>query len=224
MSDWGFCFSLGEWNGFVYSRTEYPIFLMTSFVAYPSSTAGCEFEARGMHYGASYHLQGTCSQTEGQPIHINFSIHYSLEFRSKYFSGYLRDDMTITGTKGWTQDPSTHQYRFILKKIPAHLICFRPRPTEFRRNRIAALWKFALSAALHMARMGLGSWSLFAERRQTRRSVIEYDIRNYTSYGRPLDAEERAQWTLQRGSITAIDASFYRYIRDMQLRLVPTHP
>ena len=176
-----------------------------------------------MHYGATYRLYGSCDQVDGH-IRVTFSIHYSLEFRSKYFSGYLRDDMTITGTEGWSADPTTHQYRFVLKKIPATFLCFRPSPLEFRRDKIGALWKFACSAALHIARTKLCSWSLFAERRQTRRSLIEYDIRNYTSYGRPLDTGERAQWTLKRGSITAVDASLYRHIRDKELRLVPTHP
>lgn len=214
---------LGEWNGFVYSRVEYPLFLMTSFVAYPSTMSIYDFEARGMHYGASYRLYGTCGDVDGH-IRVTFSIHYSLEFRSKYFSGYLMDNMTITGTEGWASDPSTHQYRFVLKRIPATYLCFRPPPVQFRRDRVKALWRFACSAALHIARTRLWSWSLFAQRRRTRRSLIEYDIRNYTSYGRPLDAEERARWTLQRGSITAVDASFYRYIRDKELRLVPTHP
>ena len=177
-----------------------------------------------MHYGALYDLFGVCSQLEDQPIRISFTIHYSLEFRPKYFSGYLRDDMTIVGTEGWSEDPSSHQYRFILKKIPANLLCFRPHPKEFRQNRFAALWKFAISTALHMARTKLRPWLLATRRRKTMRSLIEYDIRNYTSYGRPLDSKERDEWTLQRGSITAADASFYRYIRDKQLRLIPKHP
>ena len=54
--------SLGAWNGFVYSPDEYPIFLMTSFHAHPSSSAEYDFEDEGTHFGSSYLLVGISSQ------------------------------------------------------------------------------------------------------------------------------------------------------------------
>lgn len=215
--------SLGEWNGFVYSRTEYPIFLMTSFEALPSFDPTHDFEACGSHYGARYHLTGRCTQEGSHILRVHFSIQYSQEFRTKYFSGFMRDSMTIVGSEGWEEDPTTHQYRFILKRIPAEIMCRRPPPLDFRKNKTAALWRFARVAVLHIVRKRLWTWSYFAERRATREKLIDYDIRNYTSYGRPLDAEERARWATKRGAITAADASVYRYARDMQLKLVPKH-
>jgi hypothetical protein len=197
---------------------------MTSFEAHPSTSNEYNFEAYGTHYGASYHLIGTCSKPGSAcVILVSFSIHYSQEFRSKYFSGYLRDDITIVGTEGWTEDRATHQNRFILKRVPGEIMCCRPSPREFRQNRAVALWKYARAASLYLARRKLWSKSLFTERWEARRAYIDYDIRNYTPYGRPLNKAERATWAEKRGTITALDASFYRPIRDTQLRLVPTH-
>ncbi|EKM56765.1 uncharacterized protein PHACADRAFT_172445 [Phanerochaete carnosa HHB-10118-sp] len=212
----------GQWNGFVYSHTEYPIFLMTSFHARPSHSQEHHFEDHGTHFGATYRLLGLCSQTRNH-LRVQFSIHYSQEFRSKYFSGYLKDEHTIVGSEGWTEDPKTHQYRFILKRIPAEVMCCRPSPSEFRQNRIAALWKYARSAIIYHVRKESCSKTFFAERREIRSTLIEFDIRNYTSYGRPLDQRERLLWTAKRGAITAEDAAFYRAMRDAQLALVPKH-
>ncbi|GJE98690.1 hypothetical protein PsYK624_149250 [Phanerochaete sordida] len=214
---------LGAWNGFVYSPDEYPIFLMTSFHAQPSRSAEYDFEDEGTHFGSSYRLVGICSQTAGGPLLVQFSIHYSHEFRAKYFSGYLKDEHTIVGTDGWTEDQRSHQYRFILKKVPADVMRCRPPPSEFRRGRIAALWKFARTAILLGIRRASWSKAFFAERREARSTLIEFDIRNYTSYGRPLDHRERLLWTEKRGAITAEDAAYYRAMRDARLALIPKH-
>lgn len=215
--------SLGEWNGFVYSADEYPIFLMTSFYAHASSSEDYDIEARGCHYGTTYTLHGTCRVMKNRAIRVTFSIHYSQEFRSKYFLGYLKRDGSLAGTEGWSEDPSTHQYRFILKRTPAEIMCHRPSPLEFRTDKTKALWKFACKAIRCQVRKQLWLWSYFAERRETRNRLIEFDIRNYTSYGRPLVMEERMEWTRRRGAITALDARFCREIRDYRLKVIPSH-
>lgn len=214
---------LGEWNGFVYNATEYPIFLMTSFNAHAVISDQHDFEARGTHYGASYILTGTCRVTENGVIRVRFMIYYSLEFRTKYFSGYLKRDGCMIGSAGWSEDASSHQYRFILKRTSAEIMCHRPSPMEFRENKAKAMWKFACRATRFLVRKKLWSWSYFRDRRETRIRLIEFDIRNYTSYGRPLTQEERKEWTRRRGAITAVDASFCREIRDYQLKVIPIH-
>lgn len=202
---------------------EYPIFLMTSFYLHAATRSGLDVEAHGYHYGSSYTLNGTCTEIDSRVVQVQFSIQYSQEFRAKYFFGYLKHDGSLTGTAGWNEDPSSHQYRFILKRTPAEIMCHRPSPLAFRANRVQALWKFACRAVLFQVRKRLWSWSYFAERRETRNRLIEFDIRNYTSYGRPLVAEEMAEWTRRRGTITALDARFCREIRDYRLKVIPSH-
>lgn len=197
---------------------------MTSFNAYATSAAG-EFEARGTHYGETYTLRGHCThRADSGAVQVTFSISYSQDFRTKYFSGYLPDRHTLVGSHGWTDSPVHHQYRFVLKRIPAHIMCRRPSPMEFRANKIAALWKFLRDATLHEAFKTRWHVKFFNERRKTRENLIEYDIRHYTQYGRRLDMQERATWAVKRGAITAVDAGFYRRMRDAQLRLIPKHP
>ncbi|KAI0340329.1 hypothetical protein BDW22DRAFT_412068 [Trametopsis cervina] len=215
---------LGEWNGFVYSPDEYPLFLMTSFYLHTSIPGkNYNVEAFGSHYGASYMLTGTSFLSDNQVVKVQFSIRYSQEFRTKYFFGYIKRDGTLVGTVGWSEDPSTHQYRFILKRISADIMCQRPSPLEFRANKTRALWTFATRAVLFQVRQRMWSWSYFQERRETRNKLIEFDIRNYTSYGRPLNPEERQEWTRRRGLITALDARFCREIRDYRMKVIPKH-
>lgn len=196
---------------------------MTSFDAHAVNCAEHNFEACGFHYGADYHLTGVTSQSQGRPIRVKFSIQYSQEFRPKYFSGYLRSDGALVGSQGWAEDYTTHQYRFILRRTPPDIMCRRPSPVEFRLKKARALWTFACAAVRYQVRKERWSWSFFAERRDTRLSLIKFDIRNYTAFGRPLDSDERAEWTLRRGAITALDATFYRLVRDKQLRTIPAH-
>lgn len=212
----------GEWNGFVYNEHQYPIFLMTSFYAHVSSSDQSEFEASGRHYGATYQLTGKCVRDDKGIVRVAFTIKYSQEFRTKYYDGYLTEDGSIVGYQGWHL--GARQYPFILKKTPAEIMCHRPSPLEFRRNKPCALWKFACEASRNEARKRLWSWSFFKQRRDTRIQQIQYDIRNYTPYGRPLDTRERAEWATIRQAMTTVDARFFRSIRDDQLRILPGHP
>lgn len=196
---------------------------MTSFYAHAATSEDNEIEAQGFHYGTSYTLLGTCTVADNRGIQVQFSIQYSQEFRTKYFFGYLKRDGSLVGTEGWSEDPSTHQYRFVLKRTLAEIMCHRPSPQEFYADKPQALWKFACRAVRFQVRKQLWSKKYFAERRETRNKLIDFDIRNYTSYGRPLVMEERAEWTRRRGAITALDARFCREIRDYRLKVIPSH-
>ncbi|KAJ3554138.1 hypothetical protein NM688_g3261 [Phlebia brevispora] len=213
---------LGEWNGFVYSHQEYPIFLMTSFYVHVSPSNDSDFEASGVHYGTTYQLTGKCVRNSTGVIHVSFTIQYSQEFRTKHYVGYLTTDGSIVGYQGWHH--GARQYPFILRRTPAEIMCHRPSPLEFRANKPRALWKFAITAVRNDIRKRSWSWTFFKHRRDTRLRQIEYDIRNYTPYGRPLDDKEREEWAVIRQAMTATDAIFFRDMRDNKLRMRPCHP
>lgn len=196
---------------------------MTSFYARASPSDDDGFEASGTHYGSTFELTGKCSRTRNGSPRVTFTIQYSQdEFRTKYFDGHLMPDGSIAGYQGWHED--TQRYSFFLRRASAEIICHRPSPLEFRTNRIQALWRFVRSWALNEARKRLWSWEYFKQRRAYRIRQIQYDIRNYTPYGRPLDESEDEDWAVVRQGFTAADALMYRRMRDDILRFMPCHP
>ena len=155
-------------------------------------------------------------------IQVRFSVHYSKEYSTQYFSGVLDDNLDVTGTVGWEEDPATHGGRFFLKNNPAgRYLRFRPSPMELEENKARALWNYALSAVLHRIRRQRWTWSYINERRETRQRYIELSIR-FSVYGHSPNAEELAEWTKYKRAVGPLDASFFRILRDSRLKTIPS--
>ncbi len=213
---------LGEWNGFIYTEDTYPLAIMTSFYAHTSTEADEDFQASGFYNAGTYKLSGKCYQDSEGNITVIFTIQFSEEADKQYFIGHLAADGNIIGTQGWDENASGHSYQFILSRLPAETICFRPSPSQFRLNKPRALWKFATRAIRFQVLKKMWSWTYFAERRDLRTRRLELEQRLYY-YGRALDEDELADQVRVRQSLTIRDISFYRSIRDYEHRVIPTH-
>ncbi|KAI0960928.1 hypothetical protein AcV7_000168 [Taiwanofungus camphoratus] len=212
---------LGTWNGFLFTDDEYPLAPMCSFHFRVSTRDDVDFEASGKDFdGYLYTVSGRCIPTEEGTVKVTFT--YISDNQTEYFSGCLDEASSIIGTWGRDEDTDYHYSKLILRKIPWEVMCSRPSPSAFDNNMARALWRFAISAVLYQVRRSLWSWSFFRERRDNRRRFIALNIRNWT-YGRTLNSEETTEYLRLRQSFSAEDASFYRSIRDYQLRIIPRH-
>ncbi|KAJ3537236.1 hypothetical protein NM688_g6718 [Phlebia brevispora] len=214
----------GEWNGYVCTDTQYPVQLMTSFRLKPEPADNRAFRAAGIYDGVSFELLGRCRPSRSQPGQINvaFVIRYAREYSTQHFSGFLDTDGSLVGTEGWEEDPQSHTSRFIFKRVPARVISHRPPPSEFHNNRAKALWKYATRAVLNEVRRWLWSWKYFEERREVRLRYIELSTR-FSAYGHKPNEQEELEWTDHRRRVLAVDASFYRILRDERLKIIPAH-
>ncbi|GJE96219.1 hypothetical protein PsYK624_124130 [Phanerochaete sordida] len=213
-----------EWNGFVYDGQHYPTQLMLSFHAHAVSTSDPQrFRATGMHNGVPFKLAGRCFQDQDNKLHVRFSVAYAREYHTQHFCGRLDDNLDIVGSAGGEADPATHEARFFLKAVPAaRYLRFRPSPAERAAGGARALWKYALDAAVHRIRRQRLAWSFIDERRELGMRYIEMSI-SFEVYGHSPSTEELAEWTRCKREVTAIDASFFRVLRDARLKTIPAH-
>ena len=212
---------LGEWNGYVYTEDQYPSQLMVSFRIHAMPSTSELFTASGMHDGVTFQVSGRCAIDNEGVLRITFSIQYNKEFSTQYFSGYLDNTGMMVGTEGWDEDGRLHNHRFFLKRnLSKRFFRYLPSPSELRENKYRALWKFAISAALHYVRRSRWTWEYILERRETRIRYIEASIR-YTTYGHRPNEAELAEWTDLMRNVSPIDASFFRILREYQLKTIP---
>lgn len=195
---------------------------MTSFYAHASTQDGQDFESSGPFHNNAYTMTGKYDQDCDGIISVTFVIRYVQEYDTKYFAGHILPDGSLVGTQGWDENWSEHPNRFILKRMPAENMCHRPSPSEFRKNKPRALWKFATRAVRAQVLQRMWSWKHFAERRDVRNNYIELDMR-VSHYGRPLDDTEVQTRRQARQAMTIRDSSFYSSIYDHLYRIMPSH-
>jgi hypothetical protein len=214
-------YRLGEWNGFIYTEDQYPSQLMVSFRIHAVPTNPECFTASGMHDGVTFQVSGTCSVDNDGELQVKFSIRYSKEYSTQYFSGHLDHTGTIVGTEGWEEEEKFHDHQFFLKRhLAKRFLRYRPKPLELKENKARALWKFAINSSLHHIRRQNWTWEYILERREIRMRYIELSIR-YTAYGHRPNEVELAEWTDLMRSVAPIDASFFRILREHQLKTIP---
>lgn len=196
---------------------------MLSFRAHAVSPSDPQrFVATGIHDTVTFNLNGRCFPDQDGNLQIRFCVRYNKEYSTQYFSGLLDDSLAITGTVGWEEDPATHDHRFFLKAAPAgRYLRYRPSPKELSGNKPRALWKYATSAVLHCVRRQRWTWTYINERRETRLRYIELSIR-FSVYGHSPNSKELAEWTAYKRAVSPIDASFFRILRDAQLKTIPS--
>lgn len=216
-------YRLCQWNGFVYNEEQYPTQLLLSFRAHAVSTSDPQhFAASGIHDAVVFSVTGRCFPDQDDNLQVQFSIRYNKEYSTQYFRGVLDDSLAISGTVGWEEDPTTHAHRFFLKNTPAgRYLRYRPSPLEPTTNKAQALWKYATSAVLHRIRRQRWTWTYINERREIRLRYIELSIR-FSVYGHSPNRKELAEWTEYKRAVSPIDASFFRILRDAQLKTIPT--
>jgi hypothetical protein len=214
---------LAEWNGFIFSNEQYPTQLMLSFRAHAVSVSDPQrFNASGIHDTIPFSVKGGCFQDQDGVLQVRFSVRYSKEYSTQYFSGILNDNLDIVGTIGWDEDEKTHDHHFFLKNTPAgRYLRFRPSPAELRECKARALWNYALSAVLHRIRRQRWTWSYINERRETRQRYIELSIR-FSVYGHSPSPEELVEWTKYKRAVSPLDTSFFRILRDSRLKTIPS--
>ncbi|KAI0090196.1 hypothetical protein BDY19DRAFT_887919 [Irpex rosettiformis] len=214
---------LGEWNGYIYTEDQYPSQLMVSFRVHAVPSNSELFTASGMHDGVTFQVTGKCTVGQEGEVRMRFSIQYSREYSAQYFSGRLDQSGTIIGTEGWDEDERSHDHQFFLKRhLSKRFIRYLPLPSEIQDNKARALWKFAINAALYHVRRSRWTWEYILERRETRIRYIEASIR-YTTYGHRPNEVELAEWTSLMRNVLPIDASFFRILREHQLKTIPNH-
>ena len=195
---------------------------MLSFRAHAVSASDPQrFVASGIHDAITFAVAGRCWTNQDGNLQLTFSVKYSKEYSTQYFSGVLDDSLAISGTVGWEEDPATHDHRFFLKTVPAgRYLRYRPSPQELTGNKARALWTYATSAVLHRIRRQRWTWTYINERRETRLRYIELSIR-FSVYGHSPNADELVEWTALKRAVSPLDASFFRILRDARLKTIP---
>ncbi|TFY62376.1 hypothetical protein EVG20_g6725 [Dentipellis fragilis] len=81
---------------------------------------------------------------------------------------------------------------FFLKKPLVYVVC-RPEDEGFEANKPRALWKFAMDAAMRVARRKVFTWSTIRERRDTRRRFLELQLKSTEFSGLERDEFEELE-------------------------------
>ena len=138
---------------------------MTSLFAHASTQEGVDFEAAGTVSGTTYTLTGNCDQYCDGNISVRVVKRYEKNFDPEYFFGHLTPDGSIVGNMGFDENGSQHANRFIWKRTQDEIMCYRPSPIEFQKNKARALWKFAYDAVCGQVRREKHWWAHVAARR-----------------------------------------------------------
>lgn len=210
--------SLGTWQILLYSEkdSEFTDSLMTT-VSMGSSCSGDlqAFECHACRYdGYMMTAIGKCDPTKDSNL---FTVAFRL-WRDKnatnihYYKGQLDiRNNTVIGTWGWSENPSTHEGLFILKKTSPEILRFYPAPCFIARNKARAMWSFATSSVLNQIRRRLWTWSYFRERGNNRRRYLSLALRD-DGYGNGLSNSESNELSHLRQLLTYRDACFYHLL------------
>ncbi|KAF8529737.1 hypothetical protein BU17DRAFT_36437, partial [Hysterangium stoloniferum] len=211
---------LGVWNGYNYSGD-----YATLMSSYAFRAAGQnEFEATGEVANTEFTVVGECKVGEAP----NFiSLKFSKIFRGgaspqQYFTGrFDASTETIQGQMALTPDDGSTSWTFLLKRVPADIFSFYPRPKFLEDNQARALWQFAINAICSQVRRQLWSWSFFKERRDSRKKFIPRLVR--TLAGKRLKDSEEAEYNVLQREFMPNDATFCYLLALHQIRITVKH-
>ncbi|KAM5533024.1 hypothetical protein V8D89_013292 [Ganoderma adspersum] len=153
---------LGRWNGYIVLPGGLASYMMTFCLH--ASVDHTTYEASAiLACGTYFNVLGTYTAQIDGTVAYTFTQAYVAQIQTRYFTGALVDDgATLSGNWGYGKD---HQpYTFVLVD--------RPHPQEFTKNRVKALWKYALTATHNQVRRQLFSWSCLKARRDL--SVVRH--------------------------------------------------
>ena len=122
----------------------YPSQSMISLDLHASPSDDTRFQSTGSApNGTIWNLTGQYVIFEEHEAHYMFTIAYTDGRKSQCFSAELDEGgTTLSGTWGYRHKP----FPFVFKRLPSHLMCFYPTPTELVLNKPKALWRFAIHA------------------------------------------------------------------------------
>lgn len=191
---------------------------MLSLRFHYSDKEGEDFMGSGIEFdGDRYAISGTCKVDEAGEVSMSFSMTYG--DLVIYYSARLLDEFTLEGWRGYEPD-QLDDWQFVLKKVPAEQMFFRPSPQVLRSSdRPRKLWQYAISTIVHYIRRKNWSWSYFSLRRDARKRYVRLFA---VSYGR-LTPYEKEEWILARLLCTARDARFYHSLTERFNRIFPLH-
>ncbi|KAI1785573.1 hypothetical protein LXA43DRAFT_899499 [Ganoderma leucocontextum] len=201
---------LGRWNGFAYTPLVYPTRSMLSFRFHLSHADNEDFTAEGVEFdGDSYTVRGHVARETGGMPQVEWTVKYPGGYDVRYF-GSLTDEFTIMGCRSISEYDM--DWQFVLKKIPAEYMIYRPSPytlnlpTPYRE-----LWRYAISATLHDVRRKWWTWTYFAARRDARKNFLNTHYIGLNGFFPPNEPEpvHTYQANQARLACTAADAQFY---------------
>ncbi|TCD61202.1 hypothetical protein EIP91_008790 [Steccherinum ochraceum] len=102
---------------------------------------------------------------------------------------------------------------FTFKRRPELYFLARPDATLFETNRIGALWRLGITAALHIVRGRQLRWETIRERRDRRRIYISLLLEQNKDRGR-LAQDKKAQWRQIVDTTSPEDLQFWRVLGD----------
>ena len=217
----------GQWNGYIYRSDEYPLLVMSTlrFQSVPDDEN--EIQGSGMlayDYSSAYTIKGKYSTSNGGDTEVRFTIHHKGGDYQEYFNGHLDENGSLVGYQDYTEDVSekNHNNLFILRRVPAEVMAYRPSPAELSENKPRALWRFVLGVVRMRTLRKLFSWSFFKERRDVRKRYIELNIR-YWFYGKPLSDDEMKELVAFRRLHLPADALYYLTLRNHVMEVTPNH-
>ncbi|KAF8518842.1 hypothetical protein BU17DRAFT_90643 [Hysterangium stoloniferum] len=212
---------LGVWNGYNYCG-EYAT-LMTPYV-FRATGQNNEFEASGKVANREFTVVGNCEVGEAPNfISVKFSkIYPDGVYPQQYFTGrFDASTETIQGRLASTPDDPPTSWTFLFKRVPADIFRFYPPPKFLEDNKARALWQFAINAIQSQVRRQLWSWSLFKERRDSRKKFIQFLVR--TLAGKRLKDSEQAEYNVLQRGFMPNDATLCFLLASHQIRIAVKH-
>ena len=119
-------YSLGRWNGFAYAPQLYPTRSMLSLHFHLSHADNEDFTAAGVEFDDDpFTVTGRVGSEAHSRLEVEWTVKYPGSYEVYYF-GHLTDEFTIMGSCGVSVYDL--DWQFVLKKIPAEYMTYRPSP------------------------------------------------------------------------------------------------
>ncbi|TFK89009.1 hypothetical protein K466DRAFT_487737 [Polyporus arcularius HHB13444] len=211
---------LGRWYGYQSGSSRFPLGTMATWCFHASADHG-SYEASSVGaQGTTFTLLGGYRTKDDGTIEYSFSRTYAARLTKVYFVGTLDEDgMTLSGKWGYSLEKMEYAYWYKRNVAPEILVA-RPPPTEFEKNRIRALWNYALTYSRDEARRKLCSWSYLKERRDMRKEYLELLEREVDDLSTEEDIERFMY--LDRKS-TYDDVRCFYFLQNYRQRPKPAH-
>jgi len=182
---------LGSWYGFGYRNSQYPSNFMLSFDFHADKVAG-ENHFKSHEYDEE-RIQSTtlgkCERDNEGRIHVTFATEFPSGSK-QYSEGFLNDSGSLVGRTAYEPNVSEALYYrdFLLKKTSPEAMTCRPPPSEFEKDKVQALWKYAIAFARKEIHQKAFSWKYLSERKAQRRRFIQ--LMDVTGGGNPRELSD----------------------------------
>ncbi len=178
-----------------------------------------DFHGTGIEFdGDRFDISGTVVHSPDGTVFVSWTLSYVGDFNI-FYTGRLVDERTILGTRSYDLNPTSQDWSFVLKKLPAEDLPFYPSPRELSENKYRALWGYAINVTLNNVRRRLWTWSYFVQRREARKTYVEL---TWDMVDRPSPDHDSRMSAIGR-MCTPKDVRFYDSITVNLLHTIPLH-